>query len=363
MTKTKFLNKKSHITTLILSLIIVGAMLFTHCGHEAAKETTLTELQEKALAFTSPMPEHAFLEGMNQSEEIIELGKMLYYEPRLSKSGLISCNTCHNMATFGVDQLPISIGHGWQQGPINSPTVLNAAFHKSQFWDGRAKDVEEQAGMPILDPLEMAATEEHVIAVLSSMPEYVERFHAVFSDKEDPLAYENVGIAIGTFERILLTRSPFDDFLRGDANALNEEQKAGLEVFLEVGCHSCHRGQVLGGELFTSFITPTEKETGNAHPGRFAFTGRESDKHFFKVPSILNVHKTYPYLHDGSVWSLAETIDIVAKDMLGKELTREQNNLLVAFLGSLTGEIPAYALELPVLPPSTANTPRPNFDL
>jgi cytochrome c peroxidase len=363
MTKTKFLNKKSHITTLILSLIIVGAMLFTHCGHEAAKETTLTELQEKALAFTSPMPEHAFLEGMNQSKEIIELGKMLYYEPRLSKSGLISCNTCHNMATFGVDQLPISIGHGWQQGPINSPTVLNAAFHKSQFWDGRAKDVEEQAGMPILDPLEMAATEEHVIAVLSSIPEYVERFHAVFTDQENSLVYENVGIAIGAFERILITYSPFDDFIRGDASALNEEQKAGLEVFLEVGCHSCHRGQALGGELFTSFQTPKEKETGIAHLGRFNFTGRESDKHFFKVPSLLNVEKTYPYLHDGSVWSLSETIDIVAKDMLGRELTREQNSLLVTFLGSLTGEIPAYALELPVLPPSTADTPRPDFEI
>lgn len=323
----------------------------------------MTELQEKALKFFTPMPEHAFSEEMNQSEEIIELGKMLFYEPRLSKSGLISCNTCHNMATFGVDQLPVSLGHAWQQGPLNSPTVLNAALHTSQFWDGRAADVEEQAGMPILDPVEMAATEDHVLAVLSSMPEYVTRFQDAFPHQENPMIYENVGIAIGAFERTLLTYSPFDDFLKGKTSALNDEQKAGLEVFLEVGCHTCHRGKVMGGDIFTFFKTPRERETGEAHKGRFEFTERESDKHFFKVPSLLNVDQTYPYLHDGSVWSLSETVDIVATDMLSKELTPEQNRLIVAFLGSLTGQVPEYALQLPVLPPSTADTPRPRFDL
>jgi cytochrome c peroxidase len=347
----------------LLAIAFVSAVLFVHCSEQTEKTVVLTELQEKALSFTSPMPEHAFEEDMNKSDEIIELGRMLFHEPRISKSGIISCSSCHSLTTFGVDQTPVSIGHGWQKGPLNAPTVLNAAFHKTQFWDGRAKDVEEQAGMPVLDPLEMAATEEHVLAVLASMPEYVERFQTVFSDQDYPLVYENVGNAIGAFERTLLTYSPFDDFLRGNANAITEEQKRGLETFMEVGCQTCHRGQVLGGEIFTFFQTPKEKETGEFHKGRFEFTQRESDKHFFKVPSLLNVEMTYPYLHDGSEWSLSETVNVVAKDMLSRELTPEQNHLILEFLKSLTGEIPEYALELPVLPPSTPETPRPRFDI
>ena len=356
-----FKNQKNIFT--FLSIAFVSVVLFVHCSEQTERTAELTELQEKALAFTSPMPEHAFEEGMNNSDEIIELGRMLFYEPRISKSGILSCSSCHSLTTFGVDQTPVSIGHGWQQGPLNSPTVLNAAFHKTQFWDGRAKDVEEQATMPILDPLEMAATEEHVLEVLASMPEYVERFQTVFPDQDNPLVYENVGNAIGAFERILLTYSPFDDFLRGNANALTEVQKKGLETFIEVGCQTCHRGQVMGGEIFTFFQTPREKETGEFHEGRFNFTQREADKHFFKVPSLLNVEMTYPYLHDGSVWSLSETVNIVAKEMLSRELTPEQNHLIVEFLKSLTGEIPENALKLPVLPPSTVQTPKPRFDI
>ncbi len=355
--------KNSKNISALLFIIFASAVFFSHCADQPEKTTELSELQKKALSFTSPMPEHAFEENMNRSDEIIELGRMLFHEPRISKSGIISCSSCHSLTTFGVDQTPVSIGHGWQKGPLNAPTVLNAAFHKTQFWDGRAKDVEEQAGMPVLDPLEMAATEEHVLEVLASMPEYVERFQIVFSDQDNPLVYENVGIAIGAFERILLTYSPFDDFLRGNANALTEEQKKGLETFIEVGCQTCHRGQVMGGEIFTFFQTPREIETGEFHKGRFNFTQREADKHFFKVPSLLNVEMTYPYLHDGSVWSLSETVNIVAKEMLSRELTPEQNHLIVEFLKSLTGEIPAYALELPVLPPSTPETPRPRFDI
>ena len=347
----------------LLAIVFVSAVLFVHCSEQTERTAELSELQQKALSFTSPMPEHAFEEGMNKSDEIIGLGRMLFHEPRISKSGIISCSSCHSLTTFGVDQTPVSIGHGWQKGPLNAPTVLNAAFHKTQFWDGRARDVEEQAGMPILDPLEMAATEEHVLAVLASIPEYVEHFKAAFPDQENPLIYENVGNAIGAFERTLLTYSPFDDFIRGNANALTEEQKKGLEVFIEVGCHTCHRGQVLGGEIFTFFQTPKEKEAGEFNKGRFDFTQRESDKHFFKVPSLLNIEMTYPYLHDGSVWSLGETVNIVSEEMLSRELTPEQNHLIVEFLKSLTGEIPAFALELPVLPPSTPQTPRPRFDI
>ena len=366
MEKNRKAGLKSQSWVIVAFFAFVAVLLFNHCAEttpEAEADVELTELIERALAFTSPMPEDAFLEGMNKSEEIIELGKMLFYEPRISKSGTISCNSCHNMATFGVDQTPVSIGHAWQEGPINAPTVLNAAFHDTQFWDGRAADVEEQAGMPILDPLEMAATEEHVLEVLSSMPEYVDRFAKAFPEQENPLIYENVGNAIGAFERILVTISPFDKYIRGNENALTQKQKQGLEVFIEVGCQSCHRGQVLGGDMFAFFQTPRERETGDAHPGRYEVTGRESDKHFFKVPSLLNITKTYPYLHDGSVWSLDETVNIVARDMLNRELSQDETTKIVAFLESLTGEIPQYALELPVLPPSTQDTPRPRFDL
>ncbi len=350
--------------TLLFSLpfvLFATTLLFSHCtARDSEKE--LTELQERALTFTQPLPDDAFLEGMNRSEELIELGKMLFYEPRLSKSGLISCNTCHNMATFGVDQLPVSVGHMWQKGPRNAPTVLNAALHTTQFWDGSEPDVESQALMPILDPLEMAATREHVLAVLGSMPEYVDFFRRVFPDEDNPLIYENVGVAIGAFERILLTYSPFDDFLRGDANALSDSQKQGLRTYIDTGCHSCHGGPALGGRTFSMFQTPAELASGESDIGRFDVTGNELDKHVFKVPSLLNIKKTYPYFHDGSEWSLHETVRVVAKDMLQQELTTTEINEIVAFLGALTGEIPSYALELPVLPPSTPKTPRPVFD-
>ncbi len=342
-------------------VLIAIALIFTHCT-TADSEKELTDLQERALTFTEPLTADAFLDGMNRSEELIDLGKMLFYEPRLSKSGLISCNTCHNMATFGVDQLPVSIGHMWQKGPRNAPTVLNAALHTTQFWDGSEPDVESQALMPILDELEMAATREHVLAVLQSMPEYVERFQHAFPDQDDPLVYENVGVAIGAFERILLTPSRFDNFLRGDANALTSAEIRGLRTYIDTGCHSCHGGPALGGRTFSMFQTPAELASGESDLGRFDVTGNELDRHVFKVPSLLNITKTYPYFHDGSEWSLAETVRVVARDMLERELTAEEVADIVVFLGALTGEIPAYALDLPLLPPSTAATPRPVFN-
>jgi cytochrome c peroxidase len=344
----------------------VTLIIFSQCNSRTSDTPAMTaediQLRDMALKFTSPMPENAFMDKPIHAD-LTELGKMLYYEPRISKSGLISCNTCHSLATFGVDMLPVSVGHGWQKGPINAPTVLNAAFHRTQFWDGRAADVEEQATMPILDELEMAATREHVIAVLASMPEYVERFSKAFPDQENPLIYDNVGVAIGAFERTLVTVSPFDKFLKGDPSALSADQKEGLRLFAETGCQACHRGQVLGGDIFAFFKSPAERANNTAHPGRFDFTGKESDLHFFKVPSLLNVAKTYPYFHDGSEWDLKTAVKVVGKDMLNKEFTEAETDLMMAFLESLTGEIPEWARLLPVLPPSTASTPRPEFDI
>jgi cytochrome c peroxidase len=350
---------------ILIFLPVIWVFSFcTQQNKEASRqEIQLSELQTRALEFTSPLPLSAFHPDSVASDEKIMLGKMLFYDPRLSKSGLISCNTCHNMATYGVDQLPVSLGHAWQDGPLNSPTVLNAAFHKFQFWDGRAKDVEEQAGMPILDLKEMASTKEHVVKVISSIPQYVSIFKSVFHNSENPLSYDNVGNAIGAFERTLVTVSPFDHFLQGDENALTPEQKEGLTIFMDAGCQACHRGQVLGGEMFAFFRTPNERNTGISHSGRFEFTGREADKHFFKVPSLLNVAQTYPYLHDGSEWILRNAVSIVAKEMLNKEFTPNELESINDFLESLTGEIPEYALTLPVLPPSSALTPRPDSNI
>jgi cytochrome c peroxidase len=351
----------SGILAVLFFTLISSVLLFTHCSAPES-EVELSDLQKRALAFTQPLPEDAFLEEMNRSEDLIELGKMLFYEPRLSKSGLISCNTCHNMATFGVDQLPVSIGHMWREGRRNAPTVLNAAFHTTQFWDGREPDVESQALMPILDELEMSSTRQHVVAVLRSMPDYVGMFKRAFPDHDNPVIYKNVGIAIGAFERTLITHSRFDDFLGGDPDALTEAEKSGLETFIDTGCQSCHGGPAMGGRTFSMFKTPAELASGQADLGRFEVTEKELDKHAFKVPSLHNVQKTYPYLHDGSEWSLSNTVSIVAMEMLQHELTPKQNEEIVTFLAALTGEIPAYALELPVLPPSTPETPRPVFD-
>lgn len=360
----KYLLRKSRLF-LLFSVFgcaaLLVAMVLSHCT-APEQPVRLTSLQEEALSFTSPLPADAFEEGMPRSEALIDLGRMLFYEPRLSKSGLISCNSCHNMSTFGVDQLPVSVGHQWQKGVRNAPTVLNAALHATQFWDGREPDVESQALMPILDPVEMASSREHVIGVLASIPGYVERFAAAFPGEEEPLTYEHVGVAIGAFERILLTPSRFDDYLKGDDAALTEEEKKGLRVFIDVGCHSCHAGAAMGGNAFSVFETPAERESGKSDPGRFDVTGNPMHKHSFKVPSLLNIAETFPYLHDGSVWSLSETVDIVARDMLARDLTGEENALIVTFLKALTGEIPAYALKLPVLPSSTPDTPLPQFD-
>lgn len=338
--------------------------LLNNCGTaDTADHYNEKAILERAAVFFRPMPENAFPQGQEASQELIDLGKMLYYEPRLSRSGLISCHTCHNLGLAGVDNLPVSLGHSWQKGPRNAPTVLNAALHSSQFHDGREPDVESQAVMPVLDPVEMAATEEHVLGVLNSIPEYVERFHAAFPTADEPVTFGNVGVAIGAFERILLTYSRFDSFINGDTGALTADELRGLETFMDVGCIACHVRETLGGQTFARFITPLEK-SGDAEPdpGRFDVTGREEDRHFFKVPSLLNVAETYPYFHDGSEWSLAAAINEVARSQLNLELEGGQIDDLVSFMHALSGEAPVYAREIPLLPPSTAATPRPESD-
>ncbi len=312
-------------------------------------------LLKQARAFFQPLPDQPVAREDNPlTPEKIELGKLLYFDPRLSRSGLISCNTCHNLASGGVDNLPTSLGHRWQKGPRNAPTVLNAALNIAQFWDGRSPDVEDQATKPIENPIEMAATESLVVARLQSIPEYVERFRKAFPGEDNPITLENIGKAIGAFERTLLTPSRFDRFLKGDLKALNAEELRGLRLFMTKGCVSCHRGVNVGGQMFARF------ERGDDE-GRAAVTGKASDRFLFRVPTLRNVALTAPYFHTGDVWSLEEAVKIMARIQLNTRLSADEVRAIVAFLRSLTGEVPEHARTLPTLPPSTPETPHPEF--
>jgi cytochrome c peroxidase len=285
-----------------------------------------------------------------------ELGKKLFFDPRLSKSGFISCNSCHNLSMGGSDNLPTSIGHGWSEGPINSPTVLNAAYNVAQFWDGRAANLQEQAGGPIANPGEMASTHSAALDVLATIPAYAAEFNAVFGSPGIDIT--RVTQAIAEFEKTLVTpNSPFDQWLNGNAQALSAEAVAGYELFKSTGCTSCHNGPAIGGGMFMKMGVIKPYQTDNPAPGRSAVTGNEADRNVFKVPTLRNVALTYPYFHDGAVWSLDEAVDLMAKLQLGQDLNPQQRGQIVAFLQSLTGEQPQFPL--PELPPSTPQTPTP----
>lgn len=284
--------------------------------------------------------------------EKVALGKMLYYDTRLSKTGNNSCNSCHNLNTFGVDNLPTSKGDNGKFGTRNSPTSLNAATHEFQFWDGRAKNVEEQAGMPILNPAEMAMpSKDFVVKKLKGITQYQDMFKAAFPEEKDALTYANLEKAIGAFERTLITPSAFDKFLGGDANALTAEEKDGLKQFMSVGCNSCHMGANLGGNMFQKFGVYADYRTLThstiADNGKKDLTKQDLDKDMFKVPGMRNVAKTAPYFHDGSVADLKEAVKIMGKLQLNKDLSDAQVNAITAFLGSLTADVPADVKQMP----------------
>lgn len=288
--------------------------------------------------------------------EKVELGKMLFFEPRLSKSGFISCNSCHNLSTGGVDALPTSIGHHWQEGPINSPTVLNADFMLAQFWDGRAKDLKEQAAGPIANPKEMGFTHELATETIASMPAYRAHFAKVYGDENVTL--DRLTDAIAAFEKTLVTpNSPFDQYLSGKQNAITADAKAGYQLFKDKGCVSCHNGPAVGGTMFMKMGLIKPFHTNNPAEGRKDVTGKEADKYVFKVPTLRNIELTYPYFHDGSVWTLEEAVNTMADIQLGQKLSDKEVKDMVAFLNSLTGEQPQ--ISLPILPPSNKGTPRP----
>lgn len=294
------------------------------------------------------------VQNINLAE--VELGKKLFFDPRLSKSGFISCNSCHNLSMGGSDNLPTSIGHGWQEGPINSPTVLNSSLSVAQFWDGRAADLKEQAGGPIDNPMEMAFTHELTVDVLQSIPQYVTEFKQVFG--KDTIDIDMVTQAIAEFEKTLVTpNSRFDQWLLGDKGAINATELAGYKLFKESGCTACHMGEGIGGTSFQKMGLIEPYQTKNPAGGRADVTGKDADRFLFKVPTLRNVELTYPYFHDGAAKTLTEAVDIMGRLQLGRKFSDEENGQIVAFLKTLTGDQPRFLM--PILPPSTDKTPAP----
>ena len=315
-------------------------------------------LSVSASAFAAPSnePIQPIQPAKVTSQAKVELGKQLFFDPRLSKSGFISCNSCHNLSMGGSDNLPSSIGHNWQQGPINSPTVLNSSLNLAQFWDGRAADLKAQAGGPIANPMEMGFTHNLAVDVLDSIPQYKESFKKVYG--KSSIDIDQVTDAIAAFEETLVTpNSRFDKWLKGDKKALNKDELAGYQLFKDVGCTACHNGSAVGGNSFQKMGLVEAYATKNPAEGVAGLTGNDADRMKFKVPTLRNVELTYPYFHDGAYWNLEEAVDVMARLQLGRKLEQKQIAQITAFLKTLTGEQPSFAL--PILPPSTAKTPRP----
>ncbi len=338
---------------ILAAAALVAASSAVHAADDLMKRST-----ELFAPIAGPGPE-----AKAASRTMIELGKSLYFDPRVSASGLISCNSCHNVGGGGVDGMETSVGHAWAKGPRNAPTVLNATFNASQFWDGRAPNLKEQAKGPVQAGVEMNNTPDRVEATLKSMPAYVAQFAKAFPKEKQPVTFDNMATAIAAFEATLVTPdAPFDRYLKGDAKALTAQQKKGLATFIDSGCASCHSGVNLGGGSFQKFGVagdPPEAARPGADKGREKVTSNPDDAFVFRVPTLRNVALTAPYFHSGKIRSLDQAVRIMAESQLGKTLSDAEAADVVAFLDSLTGRQPQVTL--PVLPPSTATTPAPSL--
>lgn len=337
-------------------LMLVAAFLVTSRIFAADSLMTTAQAQFKPIPTAPPA-----LPGNPATTEKVELGKMLYFDPRLSSSHAISCNSCHNVGLGGVDGEETSIGHHWQRGGRNAPTVLNAVFNTAQFWDGRAKDLEEQAGGPMVNPIEMASPKEHVGEQLAAIPGYVAAFKSAFPGDPTPVTLANAQKAIALFESTLITpNAPFDKYLKGDAAALTATQKEGLQLFINKGCAACHNGINVGGGMYAPFgvvENPGAEFLPPGDKGRLAVTKSVSDQYVFKVPTLRNIVLTAPYFHTGRSWDLLQAVAVMGTSQLGAQLSADETQKIAAFLESLTGEQPKIVH--PLLPPSVAATPRP----
>ncbi len=309
-------------------------------GREAQVDSARWRMQQTLRGFR-PLPPWMASKENPITDERVTLGRKLFEDPRLSRSGELSCASCHPLGSYGMDGLSVAKGHAGKRGTRNTPTVFNAAGHVGQFWDGRAPDVIEQAKGPFLNPSEMAmSSPEAVVAAIASVPAYRAAFVEAFPDDGDrALSFDNIARAIGAFERTLVTPSRWDRFVLGDPTALSAEEKAGFSKFVEIGCATCHKGTYVGGERYRVLgsMVPWPRAED---PGRFAVTGVPTDRHVFKVASLRNIDQTAPYFHDGSVARLPDAVRAMALHQLGLELAPGDVDILVAWLRSLTGPIP-----------------------
>ena len=334
------------------SIFLAGVLLLSSCG----KQTT--RIDPARLKGFAPLPETPVASGDEARSARIALGRMLFYDARLSRSQTISCNTCHELSKFGVDGQSTSAGYRGQHGTRNSPTVFHASMHFVQFWDGRAPDVEAQAGGPLLNPVEMAMpSEKAVVAVLKSMPEYAVAFRRAYPGESNPVTFSHAAEAIGLFERGLLTPARWDKFLKGDETTLTSEEKAGFNQFTASGCDGCHSGTLVGGSTFRK-LGVAKEYPDTSDSGRYGVTGKENDRMLFKVPSLRNVAMTGPFFHSGKVSTLEDAVKQMGEYQTGKPLTEGETTAIVTWLKSLTGEIDESYIRKPELPKSTARTPR-----
>lgn len=340
--------KKVAVTALTLSALTLSAASVM----DKAKEAGLMPIPNSKAALNK------LIETKENplTPEKIELGKKLYFEPRLSKSGLISCNTCHNLGAGGVDGVSAAVGHGWAFNPhhLNSPTVYNAVFNVVQFWDGRDATLEAQAKGPIQNPVEMAILDKDVEKVLNSIPAYKKEFQSVFKSKGN-VTFDQVALAIAAFERTLVTPSRFDKFMNGNKKSLTDKEQKGLQTFIDKGCTTCHNGIGIGGGMMQPFPLMGKYKYENVGD----FKGNKDG--LIKVPTLRNITQTAPYFHNGMVWNLKEAIQIMGETQLGMKISDKEAESIEAFLATLEGEKPEVTY--PQLPTSTAATPHPKPEL
>ncbi len=334
-------------STILTISIVTSSLLFG--------KTTIVEQAKKAGLQAIPTTESELTQRIDPNhvltKEKVELGKKLFFEPRLSKSNLISCNTCHNLATGGVDGLAAAIGDKWTANPhhLNSPTVYNAVFYDAQFWDGRSHNLEDQAQGPMQATPEMASPKELVEERINSIPEYVAAFKKAYGENVK-IDFTTITATIGLFERTLITPSRFDDFLHGKEDALSISEKEGLKLFIDKGCVGCHSGIALGGTMQPFEVASKYKF---ANIGDF-----KGDKnHMVKTPTLRNITETAPYFHNGAIWNLADAVKEMGSVQLGIKISDEEAAKIVTFFHALEGRKPTIIY--PQLPKCTDKTPKP----
>lgn len=346
MIASLFREKRTWFLTLLILIFVIPVTAFADDDDALIKRASL---------ILGPLPASMPSEQNPITPEKVKLGKILFYEPRISVDGTISCSKCHPIALYAADGLKKSVGHNCKENPRNDPTVFNTASQISQHWIGNRTSVEDQAKQAVIGPPAFGMPSyESVEKVLNAYKEYGTLFKAAFPADKEPVTVDNLAKAIGAFERTLITPAPFDAFLKGTKGAMTGQQKKGLGIFIDNGCAGCHFSPYIGGQMYQKFgmFEPYEKYTKSdrVDEGRYAVTKSDSDKYVFKVPVLRNVAKTPPYFHDGSVDKLADAVWIMGKIQLGKDLAKEQVQDIVAFLHALTGKIPEEAATIPVLP-------------